>query len=50
MIAANAQGEYDDALGYQVYASTLTTYNELNQAFVDGLLGYGQEANRIYNN
>ena len=48
LITADATGAYNDSLGYQVYASTLTTYDELNQAFADGLLGYGEEAKRIY--
>lgn len=32
----------------QVYASTLTTFDQLNHAYLDGLLGYGDESIRIY--
>lgn len=46
--AENGIIDQSDVALRQVYASTLTTFDQLNQAYLDGLLGYGDESVRIY--
>ena len=44
----NTAGAYDENKAYQIYASTLTSMEELNKAYLSGLLGAGEEAKHLY--